>query len=209
MWIGSEPFAWSTLTNRKMAREIKDVVSDTTTSTGIGQFTLLGVIADAGSQTVATAHTTGSTIRYNAFNAGRSEWEVGEGIWTSGTNILTRVTVFASSNANALVNFSAGTKNIYCVVTATDIATITEVEIDFGTLPVTGKRFSITDVAITATKKIMILPSGNVATGRVGDDWDWDTIIFTAKAGAGNFALTAKVPRGRIRGKRKVFYTYL
>lgn len=43
--------------------------------------------------------------------AGGAEWEVGEGTYSSGT--LTRSNVFSSSNSNALVNFSAGTKAIW------------------------------------------------------------------------------------------------
>ena len=117
--------------------------------------------------------------------------------------------MFASSNANALVNFSAATKNIYSVVTATDLITITEVEIDFGTLPTRGKRFTITDAFITANSKIIVVPSGNTATGRVGDDWDWEGIFFSARAAAGSFTLTARVPMSKVRGRRKVFYTYL
>lgn len=84
---------------------------------------------------------------------------------------------------------------------------ITETEIDFGSTPVKDKRFTITDAGISATSKIMVTPSGNVATGRVGNDWEWDTIGFSALAGTGNFVLTA-FPSGFVVGKRKVFYTY-
>ncbi len=86
--------------------------------------------------------------------------------------------------------------------------TLTETEIDFwSTLPLRSKRFTITDAGITNTSKIIVSPSWNVATGRVGNDWEWDSIAFSAKAGTGNFILTA-LSSWRIKGKRKIFYTF-
>lgn len=84
---------------------------------------------------------------------------------------------------------------------------VTSAEIDFGTVPVKSKRVTVTDAAITATSKIMVTPNGATATGRVGNDWEWDTINFSAVAGTGNFLLTGTAS-GRIKGKRKIFYTY-
>ncbi len=81
-----------------------------------------------------------------------------------------------------------------------------ETEIDFGTTPVQGKKFTIVDAGVSPTSKILVLPSGNVATGRVGDDWEWDSIVFAAKPGTGNFGLTAYAS-GRIKGRRKIFYS--
>lgn len=83
---------------------------------------------------------------------------------------------------------------------------VTEIEIDFGVNPVRSKRFTITDVAITETSKVLVNPSGNIATGRGIDDWEWDSIQFAAKSNSGNFLLYAKASGG-IGGKRKIFYT--
>jgi hypothetical protein len=87
-----------------------DRVKDTTASTGTGSITLANS-APSGFQTFATALGSSSTqvsyvIELNA------EWEVGQGVF-NGTTGLTRETVFASSNSGALVNFSAGTKNVF------------------------------------------------------------------------------------------------
>lgn len=101
-----------------MAVERKDAVKDQTTTTGTGTV-VIGLSAPAGSRTMA-AHTSGATVRYRIQQADNSEWEVGEGVWTSGANTLTRVTVFASSNANALVNFSVGTKIVWTGPVAKD-----------------------------------------------------------------------------------------
>lgn len=81
-----------------------------------------------------------------------------------------------------------------------------EVEIDFGSNPVSGKRFTITDALAFTTSKILVHPSGNPATGRGSDDWEWDSIQFAAKGNTGTFTLYAKAS-GKIRGKRKIFYT--
>lgn len=85
--------------------------------------------------------------------------------------------------------------------------TLTETEIDFGSLPVQGKKFTITQAGVLPASLVSVLPSGNVATGRVGDDYEWDSINFTAKPNTGTFTLTAYAS-GRIRGKRKIIYLW-
>lgn len=102
-----------------MALERKDNVKDQTTTAGTGTFTV-GGIAPVGFRTVASAHTDGATVRYKALI--NAEWEVGEGIWSVAGNTLTRVTIFASSNAGNLVNFSAGTKVLITTPTAADFS---------------------------------------------------------------------------------------
>ena len=93
--------------------QFKDRVKDTTTTTGTGTITLSGT-APTGYQAFATAFTTGTPrIPYAISSAAGSEWEVGFGTLATGTT-LTRVFVTASSNAGALVNFSSGTKDVWC-----------------------------------------------------------------------------------------------
>ncbi len=85
--------------------------------------------------------------------------------------------------------------------------TLTEFEVDFGTKPVRSKKFTITAAGVSGSSKVIVSPSGNVATGRVGDDWEWDTISTSAKAGTGQFVLTC-FASGKVAGKRKFYYTY-
>lgn len=85
--------------------------------------------------------------------------------------------------------------------------TLTETEIDFGSLPVQGKKFTITQAGVLPASLVSVSPSGNVATGRVGDDYEWDSINFSAKPNTGTFTLTAYAS-GRIRGKRKILYSW-
>lgn len=95
----------------------------------------------------------------------------------------------------------------YQTTTSTTTAVaVTSTEIDFGTAFVKSKRFTINDAGISATSKILVYPNGATATGRVGDDWDWDGIDLAAKARTGSFVLSA-VATGYIAGKRKIFYS--
>jgi hypothetical protein len=83
---------------------------------------------------------------------------------------------------------------------------LTEVEIDFGSSPISSKSFTITDAAVTApTKKILVYTSPKVATGRLGNDWELDTPFFSAAAGTGNFTLSASFPH-LVVGKRNIYY---
>lgn len=82
---------------------------------------------------------------------------------------------------------------------------LTEVEIDFGTITVPITSWTITDALVSAPKKILVYLSPNPATGRVGNDWELDSGQFTALAGSGNFALSF-VGQGKMVGKRKIYY---
>jgi hypothetical protein len=86
-----------------------DRVKDTTTTTGTGNVTLSGT-APTGFQTFNAAFGTNKKFEYTIEL--NSEWETGEG-YLSASTTLVRATVIASSNAGALVNFSAGTKNVF------------------------------------------------------------------------------------------------
>jgi hypothetical protein len=83
---------------------------------------------------------------------------------------------------------------------------VIETEIDFGNIPRKARKFIITSASVIPTNKIIVTPSGNVATGRGSDDWEWDSIDFAAKAGTGSFTIYANSST-RITGKRKIFYT--
>ena len=94
-----------------MALVLKNRVKDTTLTTGTGTITLDNV-APAAYQTFATIGD-GNQTYYTIKSA--TEWEVGKGTYTSTGTTLSRDLVFSSSNSGALVNFSAGTKDVLCV----------------------------------------------------------------------------------------------
>jgi len=92
-----------------MALAFADRVKETTTTTGTGTITLAG--ASAGYQSFS-AIGNGNTTYYTI--AAGSQWEVGVGTYTAAGTTLSRDTVLASSNGGALVNFSAGVKDVFC-----------------------------------------------------------------------------------------------
>jgi len=93
-----------------MAFVLADRVKETTTTTGTGTVTLLG--ASTGFQSFSAIGNTNTTY-YTIAGQTSSEWEVGIGTYTSSGTTLARTTVISSSNAGALVNFSAGTKDVF------------------------------------------------------------------------------------------------
>lgn len=95
-----------------------DRVKDTSTSTSTTDFTLSGT-APTGYQDFNTAFGTGTYFYYCIAGQSSSEWEVGVGTLSTSTN-LKRDSVLASSNSGSLVNFSAGTKDVFCTLPAFD-----------------------------------------------------------------------------------------
>ena len=93
-----------------MAFVLADRVKETTTTTGTGTVTLLG--ASAGYQSFAAIGDANTTYYTIAGQTG-SEWEVGIGTYTSSGTTLARTAVISSSNSGSLVNFSAGTKDVF------------------------------------------------------------------------------------------------
>jgi hypothetical protein len=89
---------------------VKDRVKETTTTTGTGTITLAG--ASTGYQSFS-AIGDGNTTYYTIAGQTSSEWEVGIGTYTSSGTTLSRTTVLSSSNSGSLVNFSAGTKDVF------------------------------------------------------------------------------------------------
>lgn len=87
-----------------------DLVHETSTTTGTGNLTLSNA---NGKRSFNTAFGTGGSnvFDYYISNRDAAEWERGTGS-LSAASTLVRDTVIASSNANAAVNFSAGTKDV-------------------------------------------------------------------------------------------------
>lgn len=108
-----------------MPIKVANRAMETSTTTGTGTLTLSGS-AVTGYQTFTAAGANSLTVDYTieGINADQSltgEYETGRGVYTTAGNSLTRVTVLESSNADALVNFSAGTKRVFITVAAEDL----------------------------------------------------------------------------------------
>ena len=98
-----------------MAFVLKDRVQETTTTTGTGTVTLAGAVS--GFQSFA-AIGNGNTTYYTIADTTGTYWEVGIGTYTSSGTTLSRNTVLSSSNSGSLVNFPAGTKNVFVTLPA-------------------------------------------------------------------------------------------
>ena len=148
-----------------MALVVKDRVRENSTTTGTGSFTLSGAVN--GFQTFSTAIGNGNTTYYAIVSG--SEWEVGLGTVSAGA--LSRDTILESSNAGSAVNFSAGTKDVFCTYPAeksvyrngSDVAVLSSTDITTG-LGYTPLRPSnnLSDVADTPTARSNL---GVTATG--------------------------------------------
>jgi hypothetical protein len=96
-----------------MALILKDRVKQESATTGTGTVTL-GATYE-GYQSFSTAVSDGDEVYYtiSSTETGITEWEVGIGAFTLSGTTLSRATVLSSSNAGSLVNFSAGTKEVF------------------------------------------------------------------------------------------------
>ena len=146
-----------------------DRVKESSTTTGTGTLTLDG--AATGFQTFSGAF--GNSVSVYYVIAGGSEWEIGIG--TTGAGTLTRDTVLQSSNADAKVVFSAGTKDVFCsyvadrAVTTVDAATLTNKTISgaSNTLSNIGNA-ALTNSSVTVNGTAISLGSSGTVTAAAG-----------------------------------------
>jgi len=99
-----------------MALVINDRVKETTTTTGTGTLTLGGAVT--GFETFGAGVGNSNTTYYAVTLPGSSEFEVGLGTLSSDSSTIARSTIISSSNSDSAVNFSAGTKTIFCTIPA-------------------------------------------------------------------------------------------
>ena len=99
-----------------MALVVNDRVKETSTTTGTGTFNLDG--AALGFETFVSGIGNTNTTYYSIVNE-NGEFEVGIGTVTDAApDTLSRDTILSSSNSDAAVNFSAGTKDVFCTLPA-------------------------------------------------------------------------------------------
>jgi len=99
-----------------MALVINDRVKVTSTTTGTGAMALGSAVT--GFETFAQGIGNNNTTYYCIFNQGTTEFEVGLGTLDGTSANLTRTTVISSSNGDAAVNFTSGTKDVFCTLPA-------------------------------------------------------------------------------------------
>ena len=91
---------------------VADRVQETTNSPGTGTATLLGAVS--GYQSFSTGIGANNTTYYTIADQTGSNWEVGLGALNSTGTVLTRTTVYSSSNGGSTVNFATGTQYVWC-----------------------------------------------------------------------------------------------
>ncbi len=144
-----------------MALVLKDRVKETTTTTGTGTVTLDG--AATGFQSFAAVGD-GNTTYYAIVDAATGDWEVGVGTYTASGTTLSRTTVLSSSNAGSLVNFGAGSKDVFVTYPSSrsvyqDTTGMATVQNEFNTL--NAGTANITTANITAGTVSTTPTSGN------------------------------------------------
>ena len=97
-----------------MALVISDRIKETTTTTGTGTYTLGGAIT--GFETFTANLSNGDTTYYCCTDG--TDFEVGLGTFASSGTTLARTAILSSSNSNSAVNWTSGTRNIFCTLPA-------------------------------------------------------------------------------------------
>jgi hypothetical protein len=131
-----------------MALVLKDRVKETTATTGTGTVTLAG--ATAGFQSFVVVGDGNQTF-YAIVDATSGAWEVGVGTYTASGTTLSRTTVVSSSNAGSLVNFGAGTKDVFVTYPSSravylDAAGSAVSVLDIGTLGASTANISTANI---------------------------------------------------------------
>jgi len=145
-----------------MALVVKDRVKSSTTTTGTGTITL-GAAA-AGFQAFSVIGN-GNTTYYVIVDSVNNTWEVGLGTYTAAGTTLSRDVVLESSNSGSLVNFAAGSKDVFVAYPA-EQAVFTDVEQVLTNKTVTDSTFFIQDDADTTKKAQFQLSGITTATTR-------------------------------------------
>ena len=96
-----------------MALVIKDRIKETSTTTGTGTYTLAGAVTgfEAFSQVGD-----GNTTYYTCTDG--TDFETGIGTYTASGTTLARTTILQSSNSDNAVNWTSGTRTLFCTLPA-------------------------------------------------------------------------------------------
>ena len=162
-----------------MAHVVADRVRETTTTTGTGTYTLAGAVT--GFETFGSIGNTNTT--YYCCTDG-TNFEVGVGTYTSSGTTLARTTILQSSNSDSAVNWSAGTRQIFCTLPAeksviedacnnVSIAgVLTSTGLTIGSAAITEAELEILDGANVTTTELNIIDGDTSATGTTLADAD-------------------------------------
>ena len=151
-----------------MALVINNRVRETTSTTGTGAVTLAGAVD--GFQTFAAGIGNSNTTYYAISLNTANEWEVGLGTLNGDSSTLTRTTVLESSNSDSAVDFSAGSKEVFCTLPSEKAVYLDASDNQVGgfsslaadTSPQLGGDLDVNgqDIVSTSNADIDIIPNG-------------------------------------------------
>ena len=127
-----------------MALVLNDRVKVTSTTTGTGAFALGA--ASIGFETFAQGIGNNNTTYYCIFNQNTTEFETGLGTLDGTSANLTRTAVISSSNSDSAVDFSAGTKDVFCTLPASktmDMVLTTQGDMPYASAANTPARLAL------------------------------------------------------------------
>ena len=154
-----------------MALVINDRVKETTTTTGTGAVSLGGAVT--GFETFAAGIGNSNTVYYCIAHQDQAEFEVGLGTLDGDSSDLTRTTVISSSNSDSAVDFSAGTKDVFCTIPASKMV------FEDGSNDVTiGRNLTVTgDLTISGDDLTMATNTSGAAL--IGDGSNFNPVVIS------------------------------
>jgi hypothetical protein len=154
-----------------MALVINDRVKETTTTTGTGAVSLAGAVT--GFETFAAGVGNSNTTYYCIAHQDQAEFEVGLGTLDGDSSDLTRTTVISSSNSDSAVNFSSGTKDVFCTIPASKL--IFE---DANNDATVGRNLTVTgDLTISGDDITMATNTSGAAL--IGDGSNFNPVVIS------------------------------
>ena len=154
-----------------MALVINDRVKETTTTTGTGAVSLGGAVT--GFETFAAGIGNSNTVYYCIAHQDQAEFEVGLGTLDGDSSDLTRTTVISSSNSDSAVDFSAGTKDVFCTIPASKL--IFE---DASNDVTIGRNLTITG-DLTVTGDDITMNTNTSGAALIGDGSNFNPVVIS------------------------------
>ena len=176
-----------------MAFVLNDRVKETTTTTGTGTINLAG--AATGFETFVAGIGNSNVTYYCIAGQGTAEFEVGIGTVTDASpDTLSRTTILSSSNSDSAVDFSAGTKDVFCTLPASK--TIRELDtalnVPTGTTAQRASSPAAGDLRFNTTSSKFEGYSGS-AWGNIGEGNFLVTNIFAGDGSDTTFTISNAV----------------
>ena len=159
---------------------INDRVKETTTSTGTGTINLDG--AAVGFESFVAGIGNGNVTYYCIAEQGAANFEIGIGTVTDATpDTLSRATVLSSSNSDSLVNFGAGTKDVFCTLPASKaVIEDSNNNVNIGANIIVGGTVDGVDIATRDGVLTSTTTTANAALPKAGGTMSGNLVMSSA-----------------------------